>query len=63
MSGDVECFRGAHLPLAIFAILVLLVCFLAIPFTAVIATVKVYVSIARSSIPLAIGLVYEYYAA
>lgn len=44
MSGDIECYRESHLPLALLAIAVLLVCFLAIPLTALLTTNKVPVS-------------------
>ena len=42
VNGDVECFKGLHLPLALLAIIILLACILAIPFTAIIGSKKVW---------------------
>lgn len=41
VNGDVACYRGLHLPLALLAIIVLVASFMAIPFTAFIAIKKV----------------------
>ena len=43
MSGDIECYQGHHLPLALFAIFILIVCLLSIPLVAAIAIGKVQV--------------------
>lgn len=41
VSGDVECFKGLHLPLALLAIAVVVACFLAIPFAALVTSRQV----------------------
>ena len=41
VCGDVECFKGYHLPLALLAIITLAFCVLIIPVTAAIALKKV----------------------
>ena len=44
MSGDVECFQGGHLGVALLAIVVLLICILLIPVTFLITSKAVKVS-------------------
>lgn len=37
VDGETQCFTGGHLPLAVVAVIVLLICTGAIPFAAIIA--------------------------
>ena len=41
MSGDIQCFSGGHIPLALLAILMLALCVFLIP-TLIVLTIKVY---------------------
>lgn len=47
LNGQVKCFTGGHLPLALLAILVLLVCLALIPLTAAVATERLRVCVAE----------------
>lgn len=42
VSGEIKCFTGGHVPLALLAILVLLCCALFIPLSGFLATIEVY---------------------
>lgn len=44
VNGDIRCFTGGHVPLAMFAILILALCLLIIP-TLIVIAVKVYMHI------------------